>query len=281
MKFLNYSEKIERYNHSEINPPQLVRKMDFFLIGVITLSYSGILSFLPMGTFSHSWVERVFDIVVISYVCLRPKSFDSAQPILLPTVWMLFYFIFGYLLGENSDLVTNSMGKGILVYLPLLFFTGLAIRNQNQWARMAAVCQFVALGACAVILTQAVFPSVLDYTMASVESYSSSGIAFEHNRLSALWMNPNDAALCFSVTYVLSLWCRPEWLAWAGRLCRRYSFYCFPNWMAVNSDIYDRLHGDKLLARAIAINTDSKTLGYRCNWSRDLRISSQQFFTKR
>jgi O-antigen ligase len=171
-----------------------------------------------MATFDHLWVWGLFDVAIAGFVLAKPTRLRATRPLLWLMAWLLLYFVVGYFLGDASDDATNTAQKALLILLPLFPVVGVALRNRRQWDRLAVALQVVAIGACAVSVAQALSPAVLDYTTLSDAAYAMSGDGFSLNRIPALWMNPNEAALCFFFTYAISLWCRIRWLAWAGRL---------------------------------------------------------------
>jgi O-antigen ligase len=191
--------------------------IDFCLLGIIALSFSGIQNIIPCGTFGQTWIERCVDLIVAAYVLSKPKFFATARPFFWPAIWMILYFVVGYNLAASPHIVTTSLMQAVLIYMPLLLFVGLALGSRRQWERLAAILQIVAIGACAISVAQLLSPYVWDITT-SVNGLDVSTKFTDTTRAPALWMNPNQAAFCFFFPFVMSLWCPIRWLAWFGRL---------------------------------------------------------------
>jgi hypothetical protein len=198
--------------------------IDLFLIGMIALSFSGLLAIV---TFEDMWVWLLFDLVLAAFVIARPERLRAARPLGWLMGWLLLYFSAGYVVAAASNgpdvpaghiLRTGMVQAALLVLMPLMIVVGMALRDRRQWDRLAAALQVAAIGACGVSVAQTISPAVLEYTTLSDAAYAISGPEFSRNRVPALWRNPNQAAFCFFFAYAISLWCRIGWLAWTGRI---------------------------------------------------------------
>jgi O-antigen ligase len=198
-------------------PSRAAALMDAGLLAVVALGYSGIFNVIPCGTFGHTWVERCIDMLIALYILNKPKVLFAARSVVWPALWIMLYYAVGYALADRPGTVTINLAQAVLMYLPLLVSTGLALHSRRQWERLSAILQLVAIGACIICIGQLLSPYLWDITT-QVNGLDISNEFTDTTRAPAFWMNPNQAAFSFFFLYVSSLWCRIRWLAWLGRL---------------------------------------------------------------
>jgi O-antigen ligase len=180
--------------------------MDIFRIAVIALSFSGLRT---ISTFDHAWAWEPFVATIAAVSLVKRIPLLVTRPLVWLMLWLLIYFVDGYLLSDASEVPRNLVDTALVTLLPLILLLGAALRDRRQWDRLAVALQLVAIPASAISVAQILSPAVWDYTTRS---------SVEYNRMTALWMNPNGAAFYFFFAYAMSFWCRVGWLAWGGRV---------------------------------------------------------------
>jgi O-Antigen ligase len=192
--------------------------MAWVLLVMVGFAFAGISGLVALK-YGHTLWWGLFACATLGLALVAQGRIRVLRPVLWLALWLSLYFVGGYVLSDRSDDPEGTAQVGVSVLLPLLLMVPLMLRDRRQWERLALALQLTAIGACAVSVAQTISPAVLDYTTLSTPAYAAADSSlFSRTRVPALWMNPNQAALCFFFSYALSLWCPVRWLAWAGRV---------------------------------------------------------------